>query len=159
MQVVALNSAKEAGIAVPDETLKKAIRYARACFHEPSGGFTYQPYTGGPAVPRSAGGVMALIMAGERESREVIRGIEFLRSQSQQFASAPTDEKAFYAHYYAMQAMYQMGDRYFAMWYDIVAPAMLAAQLPGGAWGGGYETGCAILVLGAPYRYLPIYQR
>ena len=159
MQVVALNSAKEAGVAVPDASLKKAVQYARSCFHHDSGGFNYQPGSGGPKLPRSAGGVMALIMAGARDSREVIRGIEYLRSKSQSFASAPGDRLMYYAHYYAMQAMYQMGDRYFKMWYDIVAPAMLAAQRPNGAWGDGYVTGTAILVLGTPYRYLPIYQR
>lgn len=159
MQVVALNSAKEAGIAVPDATMRKAVQYVRSCYDANSGGFNYQPGAYGPAFPRSAAGVMSLIMAGERDSREVIRGVEFLRGQSQSFSSVPTDTKAFYAQYYAMQAMYQMGDRYFRPWYDMVVPAMLAGQAPNGSWGGGYETGSAILVLGVPYMYLPIYQR
>src|SRR5207302_4098957 len=43
MQVMALRSAKNGGMHVPDDTLKKAIDYIEFCYDPRSGGFQYQP--------------------------------------------------------------------------------------------------------------------
>src|SRR5437773_2494681 len=56
MQVMALRSAKNAGLHVPDTTLKKAIAYIHACQSKASGGFAYQP-GGPPGFARTAAGV------------------------------------------------------------------------------------------------------
>ena len=45
MQVMALRSAKNGGLHVPDQTLKRAIEYIHACYDERTGGYGYQPYT------------------------------------------------------------------------------------------------------------------
>src|SRR5262249_9224484 len=46
MQVMALRAAKNAGLHVPDATLKKAIKYIERCYIPFEGGFTYQPRSG-----------------------------------------------------------------------------------------------------------------
>ena len=43
-----------------------------------------------------------------------------------------------------------------------IRDALIALQKPDGSWEGGrypHKTPMAIIILGTPYRYLPIYQR
>ncbi len=162
MQVVALASAREAGILVPDQVLRDALGYVRDCQHPFEGGFTYQPRSGNPALPRSAAGVMSYHMLGEGDSRAAQRGLDYLlRREDKKFDSS---SHYFYAHYYAIQVMYQSGDAYYQKWYPQIRDALLGKQHNEGYWRGGrggteYSTAMAVLILGVPYRYLPIYQR
>ncbi len=61
--------------------------------------------------------------------------------------------------------MYQAGDEHFNKWYPKISKALLAKQNENGGWGQNKEvlnavdTGFAILTLGVPYRFLPIYQK
>jgi hypothetical protein len=159
MQVVALASAKEAGIVVPDKVIQKALQYVHACQHKKSGGFGYQP-GGGPNFPRSAAGVMSLMMCGERKSEAVAMGLKYLMSQGANVFG--NTGHYYYGHYYAIQAMYQAGDKYFHGWYPKIRDAVLKKQnITTGQWPDGHNIGTpmAILILGVPYRFLPIYQR
>jgi len=160
MQIVALASAKEAGIHVPSQVIDRAKAYVLGLQNEGDGGFGYQtPSQTGFA--RSAAGVMSLLMCGERNTPAVNAGLKYL------FRNAPTaggrSDHFFYGQYYAVQAMYQAGESYYQEWYPRARDALLASQGPDGGWEGGYDatygTGMAILVLGVPYRFLPIYQR
>ena len=70
----------------------------------------------------------------------------------------------FYGHYYAVQAMYQAGESYYQQWYPQIQQALLRKQQPDGSWAGPQtgtdgSTAIAVLILGVPYRFLPIYQR
>jgi hypothetical protein len=151
MQIVALASASEAGIVVPDSTIRRAVAYVKS-LQNSSGGFGYQsPHN--PGFARTAAGVASLMMCGQRDSDAVRRGLDYLLKNSK-------DGKWFYyGHYYAVLAMYQGGDRYYRQWYPKVREEVLARQRDDGAWGDDYTTPMAILVLGVPYRFLPIYQR
>ena len=158
MQVVALASAKEAGIFVPDETIDKAIKYVLYCQEKTSGGFGYTGPSG-PNLARSAAGVVSLMMCGQRDSDAVKRGLAYLMKQPDNvFAGGGHFH---YAHYYAAQGMYQAGDKYYQKWYPKIRDALLKQQTPAGSWPGGHgiETQMSILILGIPYRFLPIYQR
>jgi hypothetical protein len=163
MQIVALSSAREAGIHVPSRTIERAVRYVKSLQVKPGGGFGYESPSN-PGFPRSAAGVMSLLMAGERDSKEVQMGLEYLRRfPANKFT---TGEYYFYAHYYAIQAMYQAGESHYQEWYPRIRDALIAKQRKDGSWTGGgeegdstYATAMAILTLGVPYRYLPIYQR
>jgi prenyltransferase beta subunit len=163
MQIVALASAQEAGILVPNSVIKNAVRYVKKCQHPYEGGFGYQPNYSQLRVSSSAAGVMSLLMCGERKSRAVQKGLDYLRRQGDdQFEKT---EFYYYAHYYAVQAMYQAGERYYQEWYPRIHDALVRKQNPkDGSWSGGrggygYSTSMAILILGVPYRFLPIYQR
>jgi len=163
IQIVALASAKEAGIHVPDSVLTNAVIYVQKCQH-PLGGFAYQP-GGVPGFARSAAGVMSLFMAGQRNTTAAARGLDYLiKAPDTKFSAT---QYYFYAHYYAMQALYQAGDdaRY-RDWYTQIRDQLLKRQRQDGAWpasdGGttsAFSTGMACLILGVPYRFLPIYQR
>jgi len=60
--------------------------------------------------------------------------------------------------------MYQAGDEHFNKWYPKISEALPKKQNEDGSWGvygrsNPVATGFAILTLGVPYRYLPIYQK
>lgn len=161
MQVVALASAKEAGIMVPDKTIEKAIKYVQGnqCT---DGGFGYTA-ANGSGFGRSGAGALALMLCGQREAPEVKRGLAYLRTPAVAEGALKQTEYYLYAHYYVMQAMYQAEESHYQEWYPKIRDALLARQGGDGSWNdsGGQvvATGMAVLVLGVPYRYLPIYQR
>ena len=160
MQTVALNSAKEAGISVPDATLDKAVKYVLYCQDKNSGGFGYSGPSG-PGFARTCAGVMSLIMCGQRNHPAVKRGIRFMHAYPEQKFNGGSH--FLYANYYAVQCMYQSGEEDFNSYYPYVSQSLLAKQRDNGSWsiqeGEVYSTGMAILILGVPYRFLPIYQR
>jgi hypothetical protein len=164
MELVALCSAREAGIAVPQKSIDKAAGYILGCQDEESGGFGYVG-PGGPGFPRSAAGTLALMLSGKREHHSVRRGMIYLKSEDDAKFSMDGKKEAYhYAHYYAIQSMYQASEREFKDWYPKIIKELLKSQdatgkIGTGAHGPVYSTSMSILVLGVPYRYLPIYQR
>ncbi len=163
-QVMALRAARSAGCNVPAEPIDRAIAYIKRCAHKDGGGFGYQP-GGGPNNPRTGTGTLALEICGEHGSPEAIAGAEYLLKHPPQWAS----DYFFYEVYYAPQAMFQVGDKYFRGYYPKLAKVLLDHQDKDGSWlsGGGndrsggrtYCTSMAVLALAVEYRYLPIYQR
>ncbi len=162
MQLVALNSAREAGIAVPDATIERATKYVLSCRDESSGGFRYMPNGGEPGFARTAAGVMSLIMCGQRKHPATQQGLRFLKAYPDK-KFEKNYPRFHYSHYYAVQAMYQAGEADFQAWYPKISATILSKQEEDGGWSGGhgkaYSTSLSILILGVPYRYLPIYQR
>jgi hypothetical protein len=161
MQIVALASAKEAGIYVPSSVIARARRYVRGLQVRYVGGFGYTN-AASPSFARSAAGVMSLLMTGERDSKAVLMGLDYLhRLPKSKFTGGSF---YYYGHYYAVQAMYQAGESHYQRWYPQIQKALLSRQRSDGSWPGGrdgtsYATSMAVLILGVPYRYLPIYQR
>ncbi len=175
MQIVALASAKEAGILVPDNTMKQAIDFVKSC-QGANGAFGYQTagdHRIGVPFARTAAGVTSLLMAGDRKSEAVKSGLAYLHG----LGNAPFNPSYpwyYYGHYYAVQAMYQASEKDYQTWYPKIRDSLVNAQDVDGSWKGGIPTGVrtkietdrdsyctpvAILILGVPYRYLPIYQR
>jgi prenyltransferase beta subunit len=56
-QIMALRSARNAGLSVPRETIERAITYVRQCQNPDDGGFRYMLSPGSSAYPRSAAGI------------------------------------------------------------------------------------------------------
>ncbi len=164
MQLVALNSAKQAGILVPDETINKAIRFIHLCREPTSGGFTYMAGAGqgSPGFARSAAAIFSLMMAGKHESAEVKGGIKYLHSQ-------PTEifrnvQWYAYGHYYASLVNYMAGEDTFEKWYPKIRDGLISRQHKDGYWktgpgGTDYSTAMSIITLGVPYAFVPAYQR
>ena len=161
MQIVALHSAKEAGMYVPQKTIDRAITYVRGCQTPFTGGFGY--VTGSrEGFATTAAGLTSLLMCGvDPKSRSVQTGLGYLfRYPKQKFTNA---SYFFYAHYYAIQAVYQAGESYYQKWYPKIHDVLLRRQKFNGSWPGSqgpaYGTSLAVLILGVPYRFLPVYQR
>ena len=162
MQLVALNSAKESGISVPDKTMQRATKYVLSCQDQTSGGFRYMPGNSEPGFARTAAGVMSLIMCGQGRHKATQRGLAFLKAYPDK-KFEKNYPRFHYSHYYAIQAMYQSGDANFQAWYPRISATILSKQAKDGSWRGqhgqAYGTSLSILIIGVPYRYLPIYQR
>lgn len=166
MQVVALASAKESGIAVPARTMQRAVDYLLANEVRSTGGFSYQLLAGAPlggaAFARTAACTLALMLAGEHRHPATRAGVAYIEASPDSLFD--NDGHYHYGHYYAVQAMYQAGDESFNRWYPKISKALLAKQNPNGGWGSPAEfnavdTGFSILTLGVPYRFIPIYQK
>ena len=160
MQLVALNSAGESGISVPDTTLQRATKYVLDCQDPATGGFGYTPKSE-PGLARTGAGVMSLIMCGQRDHPATRRGLLYMKSYPEKKFSNMS--RYLYTHYYCTLTMYQYGEEEFKGWYPGVSATLVSRQGPTGSWGGevspAWDTAMAILILGVPYRFLPIYQR
>lgn len=164
MVFVALASARQAGVVVPDVTIRKFLAYLKLARAD-GGGFTYTPRTKTtPTVACSAGGAYAAQLAGQRDSEMVSAAIRYLQKQSAGIIDGGCGHY-YYAHYYAIQAMVQTGDEEYAKWYPRIRDALIRRQQANGSWdkgkqgGAGYATPMAIIILATPHRYIPIYQR
>jgi prenyltransferase beta subunit len=166
-QVMALRSARNAGIKVPKSTIDDAIRYVRAC-QNADGGFRYMKDLGGSAWPRTAAGVASLFYAGVYEDQSIERGLDYLKQNAFPrggggFTGGFSQPHYFYGHYYAVQAMYLAGGERWRTWWPAIRDELLAKQNPDGSWsdpqGDAYGTAMALIVLQMPKRYLPIFQR
>ena len=173
MQLLALRAAKDAGIAVPGETIKRAIAYVDSCRSEKDNdglaGFAYQPHSG-KQWSTTAAGVMSLMLCGNYKAKDLKDGLEYLIKARER----KEDTKWFvYGHYYGAQAMYQAGQdekfqKYWMKWYPDISQSIIKSQKTSGNDRGDFtldknygvwNTGMCVLILGIPYRYLPIYQR
>ena len=174
-QVMALRAARNAGVAVPAETIERAIAYVKACqqggpLRAGGGGFRYMTTPGGVQWARSAAGVASLQYAGVYGGDEVERGLAWLAANGPA-AGAPGRAGGFrgnrvhffYGHYYHAQAAFLAGGEHWAGHFPRAREEVLAGQGEDGAWasshGEAYGTGMALLVLQMPNRLLPIFQR
>lgn len=163
-QVMALRSARNAGIEVPKETIDRAVEYVKACQNN-DGGFRYQQRGGSSAWPRSAAGVASLYYSGVYDDEAIDEGLDYLSNTAfPGSAGASRTSHFFYGHYYAVQAMYLAGGEYWASWWPAVREDLLERQEQDGSWadphvGDAYGSAMALIVLQMPKRYLPIFQR
>lgn len=162
-QVMALRSARNAGIKVPKQTIDRAVEYVRKC-QNPDGGFKYMLQAGGSAWPRTAAGVASLFYAGIYEDDSIDRGLDYLMRNALPGAGMAGQAHYYYGHYYAVQAMYLAGGERWQRWWPAVRDELIARQSSGGGWldnntGGDDASAMSLIVLQMPKRYLPIFQR
>src|SRR5262249_45610368 len=122
-QIMALRSARNAGFAVPKETVDRCVRYVKRC-QDPRGWFRYTAQGGGPqdAFARPGPGLSALYSAGVYSGPEIDRVLRYL------IACKPPggggffrpDMQYFYGHYCAAQAMWTAGGRWWAEWFPAI---------------------------------------
>ncbi len=161
-QIMALRSAREAGIHVPHETILRAIEYVEECQDASTGGFRYMLNGGGPAFPRSAAGVASLYYAGVYEGNAIEQGLQYLKRERQRTGNRDIGHY-YYGHYYAAQAMFLAGGEHWQGWFPGIRDELIARQRNDGGWpsshGDSYATAMALLIIQVPNRYLPIFQR
>jgi len=162
-QIMALRSARNAGLDVPKQTIDRAVDYIRRCQND-DGGFKYQLTPGPSAWPRSAAGIASLYYSGVYEDAQIDKGLKYLRDNAMPGRVDRSSPHYFYGHYYAAQAMYLAGGTNWSTWWSGVRTELLASQQPEGFWqdpgvGDVYGTAMALIVLQMPKRYLPIFQK
>jgi hypothetical protein len=179
-QIMALRAASAAGISVPSSTVTRCIEYVHNCqdLHG-DGGFRYMRHAGPTGFARTAAGVVALNSAGEYRSNSVQKGLDFLlrncrpggANGGRQNFNQDMQMHYYYGHYYAVQAMWIAGGRYWTEWYPAIRDELVNhpdRQVQNNAtqccWIDRricthYATAMALIILQIPNNYLPIFQR
>ncbi len=172
-QIMALRAARNAGMSVPKATAENCIKYVKNCQDvRGSGGFGYQAFGGQqPGFARTAAGVVALYSAGLYEGEAVQKGLDYLMRFKPGGGGGRMGFEStvfyYYGHYYAAQAMWIAGGRYWKEWFPAVREELLRGnrhRQAGGNWSADnfcthYYTSMALIVLQVPNNYLPIFQR
>lgn len=171
-QIMALRAARNAGIAVPKSVADNCIKYVKECQDlRVSGGFRYQRQGGLPGFARTAAGIVALNSAGLYDGPEVEKGLKYLMTYKPGGANnqgggffGDYQIHYYYGHYYAAQAMWIAGGRFWREWFPAVRDELLTHRQADGTWSDGrfdrhYCTAMALIVLQIPNNYLPILQR
>ncbi len=165
-QVQALRAARNVGIRVPRKHIERAIYYIQRSAST-SGGFKYQ------ALPSelsrvtfstTAAGVAALYGTGVYDDSLIEKSLDYLLHPP--FDDPHPDPHHyffFYGHYYAVQAMYMAGGRYWDRWFPYIRDELIRTQNTDGSWysnvGRVNPTAIATIIMGLPYQYLPILQK
>lgn len=171
-QLQALRAAHNAGFIVPQTVIDGAIQYLELC-RTPEGGIRYSFNSGNSTrLPISAAALPCLYSAGVYESEMAKACLAYvfesycLNGNDRQWTK--TGGHTFYGHYYAAQAFYQAGDKYWDTYFPVARDQLLQLQgnmgVGDAAWNGDgvgpvYGTALALTILQLPYKYLPIYQR
>jgi hypothetical protein len=167
LQVVALRSAKNAGLDVPQRTLDEAVGYVKRCYRPESGGFAYQPGKE-PGYARTAAAIYSLQVCGLYDDPMVLKGSQYLlrefREQGMEWWT--------YGNFYAAPAQYMQGGETWSQYYQSVKRALLKRVTTRGeisSWEGRvegerevgpiYTTAVNTMILAMPYHYIPLYQR
>ena len=154
-QLVALASAKEAGIFVPTETIDRAMVFVKSCHHKELGSFGYKGPGSGYA--RTALGVTSLMLCGQRDDPAATAGLKWLQENVDY--KEPHGNQL-YSRYYGGIALFQAGDGPFDTFYKPLREEILKSQKDNGYFhGSAVSHQLSILILGTPYRFIPIYQR
>lgn len=174
-QIMALRSAKNAGITVPTEAIDKALTYLRNVYDSAQdsrgrpldleAGFAYYGTTKHVNMATTAMGLLSLQLAGDFDSPYVLGSRDWLEANPPHWGQ----EWMFYGLYYYSQATYQLGGADAAKGFARVKRLLLPEQRADGSWQAGnsnernigsvYATSLALLALCVKNHYLPIYQR
>ncbi|MGC3967973.1 MAG: terpene cyclase/mutase family protein [Pirellulales bacterium] len=161
-QLQALHSARQAGVDVPPEPIRRGLEFVLQC-RNPDGGFRYRLVDPPESLPpRTAAAVATLCTFGLREHSVVAAGLAYLQRPHEMPASSGGAEYYFYGAFYKAWAARFADEQYSADCYCRLRDALLARRSGDGCWhdpniGDEYATAMALLVLQMPYDSLPLY--
>jgi len=172
-QLMALRSAKNAGINVPKEAIDMAVRYLKRSYFSPrdargrpvnlNSGCGYMPNQP-PRYSTTAAGLLSLQVCGEYDAPEVIGSVNWLKRK----AVTKREQWFYYGTYYYSQGMQKRKGDTARNSRDITEKLLMPMQSVDGSWSGNdgmesgagrvYCTSLAMLSLSVKYHFLPIYQ-
>lgn len=156
-QMVTLFAARNAGIAVPDEVIKKGLAYL-ATNRSRDGSYGYTSSSGGKPT-LTAIGLLSLSLAKERDSKGYQNSLEYLK-KSIDFRDR---YYPYYFEYYMSQALFHADEPTWKEWNVRNIRYLSAIQSPEGSFpgnqGASFSTAGALLSLALNYRFLPIYEK
>lgn len=192
-QLMALRAARNIGIKVPRSTIDRAVTYVRDSYVRPGsrytnpqfnlwlgvpyyfieeGSFLYQIYDErGSGFYRSSfsltsAGVVSLYNAGRYSEAEIRASLDYILRKYDIVADDWQNHYFYwYGNYYAVQAMYMAGGRYWESYYPRIRKELVESQRSKGYWvndvgpGENFATAVAVIILQIPFNYLPIFQR
>lgn len=158
--LMGLLACRNAGLAVPDETIESAITYmqrntASSGFVAYSGGLG----GGGDSMARSAVATLVYAVGNKRSTEEYQSTLGHIVARLDHRESAHTH----YFYYYMAQALFQGDPVAWDQW-NRKHVAMLADTQGSdgsfqGSYGEAYGTAMSLLSIALSYRFLPIYER
>lgn len=163
-QAMALRAARNAGIAVPKETIDRCVAYIESS-QNPDGGFRYRLQEAAESkFPRSAAALVALYTSGVYEGPVIEQGLSYVMEFLPGEDRSRNEEYYYYGQYYAAQAVWHAGGDRWRAWFPGIRDELIGLQLREGRWsdpwiGDEYSTAMALIVLQIPNGYLPIFER
>jgi hypothetical protein len=165
-QVMALKSAKNSGLKVPELTLANASRFLDSVQTEGGSRYGYDHPGATPAM--TAIGLLCRMYLGWTRNKQPLRnGVEYL------IHTGPSTDDIYY-DYYASQTLHQWGGAEWKKWNEVFRDRLVETQVKrgdaAGSWkptgdrgagAGGrlYQTCLSVMTLEVYYRYLPLYQK
>ncbi|NNC88586.1 MAG: terpene cyclase/mutase family protein [Akkermansiaceae bacterium] len=156
-QLVALFAARNAGIPIPDEALKKGQKFMIRC-RGTDGSYGYTSAgSGKPTL--TAIGCLTLALAKEKDSKGFASSLGYLKRR----LNYRDRYYPYYFEYYMSQALFHAEDDAWTEWNSRNIRYLAALQSREGSWPGNkgpaFSTAGALLSLALNYRFLPIYEK
>ncbi len=156
-QIVSLFAARNAGLSVPDEAIKKGISYMSSC-RGSDGSYGYTSSAGGKPT-LTAIGSLCLSLAKEKESKGYKASLAYLEKN----LDYRDRYYPYYYEYYMSQALFHADEELWGEWNTRNTRYLGTLQSPDGSFPGNqgtaFSTAGALLSLALNYRYLPIYEK
>ena len=156
-QMVTLFAARNAGIAVPDDAIKKGLAYLSTCRGN-DGAYGYTSASGGKPT-LTAVGSLCLSLAKERDSKGYQASLSYLKKN----LDYRDRYYPFYFENYMSQALFHADEATWKEWNARNIRYLSTIQSPDGSFPGNqgtsFNTAGALLSLALNYRYLPIYEK
>lgn len=167
-QLMALRSARQAGIEVSAEGFEHARRWLdRVSRPSKPGLYSYQPGREFTPAMTAEGMFMQQVLGLGRDDPRIRGSVNFILKNLPDWEESPNT----YYWYYATLAMFQQGGNDWRRWNERLVPQLLGHQHksgrksgswdPEGEWAGVggrvYQTALCALMLEVYYRYLPLY--
>jgi hypothetical protein len=156
-QVVTLFAARNAGIEVPEEAIRKSLTYLNKN-RSTEGSYGYTSASGGKPT-LTAIGMLCLSLAKEEDSKGFQSSLEFLKKN----LDYRDRYYPYYFEYYMAQALFHADDATWREWNTRNTRYLATIQNADGSFPGNqgptFSTAGALLSLALNYRYLPIYEK
>lgn len=158
--LVGLLAARNAGIAVPDESIKKSIAYF-ASMTSNGGQVGYSGIGGhGNSDARSSIACLVFALAKKKDLEQYEATLDYLRDRINSNTSGGYQE---YTRYYKAQALFQGDIEAWQKWNKLLIRQIKSSQQSDGSiqgnYGGSVGTSMSLLSLALNFRLLPIYER
>ena len=159
-QIMGLRGARDTGIDVPDRVRKLCIDYVKNSQNK-NGSFRYTMRGGHTTFAMTAAGVTSLYSAGIYEGESIDKALEYLMRYKPSGARQGGGHY-FYSNYYAVQAMWHAGGKYWDEWFPLIRNQLIKNQQPDGSWnsseaGKPFGAAMACIILQMPLNYLPVF--
>lgn len=157
-QIVALFAARNAGIGVPDDVLKKGLEYMSRNRSVSDGGYGYTS-AGGSKPTLTAIGSLCQSLAKDKTVKGYQESVGYLKKN----LDYRDRYYPYYYEYYMSQALFHADEAVWKDWNARNIRYLSTLQSRDGSWpgnqGASFNTAGALLSLALNYRFLPIYEK
>jgi len=166
--VMALQSARMAGLEVPSPTLDRVSEFLESVARDGGSRYAYRAQDGATLALTAEGLLCRQYLSWERDDPRLVAGVSYLLDNLPDW-----NQRNVYYWYYATQVLHHMEDSPWRIWNSEMRKLLPEKQVkrgrergswdPGGdRWGGEggrlYVTCLSIYILEVYYRHLPLYQ-